>query len=82
MCAFEYISCSCMCTCTHLCSQTQHLLHQLLCVCGALQEQLHNGCQELELNLSVLILEAFQEALKQLISVVNPLGIFAYNPDH
>lgn len=36
---------------THLCGQAQHLLHQLLCLRGLLQEQLHNGSQQLQLDL-------------------------------
>uniref|UniRef100_A0A8C5INY1 Uncharacterized protein n=1 Tax=Junco hyemalis TaxID=40217 RepID=A0A8C5INY1_JUNHY len=36
---------------THLRGQAQHLLHQLLCLRGLLQEQLHDGCQQLQLHL-------------------------------
>ena len=38
---------------TILGSKTQHLLHQLLGVCWSLQEQLNNGCQQLQLNLQI-----------------------------
>ena len=36
---------------THLCCQGEHLLHQLLRVGGALQKQLDNGRQQLQLHL-------------------------------
>lgn len=33
-------------------------------------------------HLSALIMEALEEALQQLVSVVDPLGVLANNPDH
>ena len=38
---------------TILCRQTQDLLNQLLCVSWTLQEQFHDGCQQLQLNLNM-----------------------------
>lgn len=37
-----------------------------------------SGCT----HLGALIVEALQEALQELVGVVNPLGVFANNPDH
>lgn len=36
---------------SHLRGETQHLLHKLLGLGGLLQEQLHNGCEQLQLHL-------------------------------
>lgn len=33
-------------------------------------------------DLCALVVEALQEALQELIGVVNPFGILAHNPDH
>lgn len=33
-------------------------------------------------HLRALVMEALEEALQQLIRIVNPLGILAHNPDH
>lgn len=33
-------------------------------------------------NLSAFIMEALEEALQELIGVVDPLRVFAHNPDH
>ena len=60
----------------------KYLLHKLLSIGGSLEEQLDNGCQQLELNLSVLILEGVQETLQQLVGVVDTLGILANDPNH
>lgn len=35
-----------------------------------------------EPHLGALIVEALEEALQQLVGVVNPLGVLANNPDH
>lgn len=36
----------------YLCGQTQHLLYQLLSLGGFLQEELHDGRQQLQLDLN------------------------------
>lgn len=36
---------------THLSSQAEDLLHQLLGLCRFLQKEFHNGCQQLQLDL-------------------------------
>jgi hypothetical protein len=58
------------------------LLHQLLGVSGSLQEHLHYGCEELHLDLGVLIVEIVKEIFKEIISIVNPLCILSNDPDH
>jgi hypothetical protein len=36
---------------TYLSGQTEDLLHQLLGLCGLLQEKLHDSCKQLQLDL-------------------------------
>lgn len=58
------------------------MLDQLLSVSGTLEEELDDGGEELQLDLGVLVVEALEEALQQLVRVVDALGILADNPDH
>ena len=55
-----------------LSGERENLLDQLLGVGGSLQEELHYGGQQLQLHLTVLVMEILQETLQQLVSVVNP----------
>lgn len=40
------------------------------------------GNSDVKAHLGALVMEAFQEALQQLICIVNPLSVLAYYPDH
>ena len=62
--------------------QGENLLDKLLGVGGPLQEELHDGGEQLQLHLRVLVVEVVQEALEQLVSVVDPLSVLADDPDH
>jgi len=53
-----------------------------LSIRGSLEKELNDGRQQLELDLGVLILERVQEALQELVGIVNALGILANNPNH
>jgi len=57
-------------------------LHEFLSIRGSLEEELNDGGQQLELDLGVLILEGVQEALQELVGVVNAFSILANNPNH
>jgi hypothetical protein len=59
-----------------------YLLHKFLSIRGSLEEELNNGSQQLELDLRVLILEGVQEALQELIGIVDSLGILSNDPNH
>ena len=63
-------------------NRAPHLLHQLLGVCWPFKEQLHNGSKQLQLDLGVFIMEALQETLQKLISIVNTLCILTNDPNH
>ena len=47
--------------------EPEHALHQLLCARRPLEEELHNCGEELQLHLRVLLREAVEERLKELI---------------
>ena len=59
-----------------------HLLNKLLSIGGSLEEELDDGGQQLQLDLSVLVLEGVEEALQELVGVVDALGVLANDPDH
>ena len=60
-------------------SYLDHLLRPLG---GLLKEQLHGGCQQLQLHLRGLLREALQEALQQLVRVIDALRVLPDDPDH
>mmetsp|Transcript_10368 Transcript_10368/g.32381 ORF Transcript_10368/g.32381 Transcript_10368/m.32381 type:complete len:728 (+) Transcript_10368:216-2399(+) len=47
-----------------------------------LQEELHDACEELHLHHGRLVVEVVQEVVKQLVDLVNALGVLAQDPDH
>jgi len=53
-----------------------------LSIRGPLEKELNDGGQQLELDLGVLILERVQEALQELVGIVNAFSILANNPNH
>ena len=63
-------------------SEVQHAQHHVLGVLGALEEQLDRGGQELQLHLVRLVQKVLQEAVQQILGVVDALGILAQDPDH
>eukprot|EP01137_Pigoraptor_chileana_P028939 Opistho-2@13440 len=62
-------------------SQLQHLLHKLLRVAGALEEELDNRGEKLQLDLGVFVLEVVEEGREELVSVLNALRILSNDPD-
>lgn len=62
--------------------EAQHVLNERLRVGGPFQKQLHDRRQQLQLHLRVLVLEPLEEAVEQLVGVVDPLGVLADDPDH
>mmetsp|Transcript_15997 Transcript_15997/g.41525 ORF Transcript_15997/g.41525 Transcript_15997/m.41525 type:complete len:1014 (+) Transcript_15997:689-3730(+) len=59
--------------------QLDHLLRPLR---GLLQEQLHRGCEQLQLHAADLLGERLEEGLEQLICIVDALRVLADDPDH
>ena len=60
----------------------EDLLHQLLRVGRLLQEEFDDAGEKLQLHLRVLVLERVEEALEELVGVVDPLRVLADDPHH
>lgn len=59
--------------------------HTSNAVCGGrgkVGQAVRNGSACLKAHLGALVMEAVEEALKQLVRIVNPLSILAHYPDH
>lgn len=61
---------------------SKNLDHLLWAFSWLFKKQLDGGSQQLQLHKSRLLWEAFEKAFKEFVGIVDPLRIFADDPDH
>ncbi len=55
--------------------KTEYALYKLLGVCRSLEEELHRGGEELELNLSILVMEVLHKGAEQFVHIVDTITV-------